>query len=520
MKGLSFYVEMKHRDEGKGKKMKAEPILRAEKITKKFGATVALNQVDMDLYRGEIRGLIGENGSGKSTLSSIISGIQRDFKGGLTFKNKPYEPISMVDSLREGIGIIVQENGTVGGVTVAENIFLGEINQFKKLGFVNKTRLYEKAQEALDKVGIDHIVPNQMMISLDMQDRKLVEIAKVMYKDPEVLIVDETTTALSYHGREILYKIMSDQKDRDKSVILISHDLDEMMEKCDALTVLRDGNFIKNVMKSEFDEDFIKKLLVGRELKGSYYREDFDCTRDDKVVLKVKGLSKSDTLKDISFDLHQGEIVGIGGLSHCGMHTLGKCLFGFERAESGTVQVNNQIEVTSERIAMRERMGYVSKDRDVEALSLNSSIRDNIAIAHLDQLKKHKLFLFNKDEKKYVQEQIDQLNIKCRSMNQAVGDLSGGNKQKVVFSKWVGRGSSILILDCPTRGVDVGVKQAMYQLIIKLKKEGKSFVLISEEMGELIGLADRILVMKDGAIKKEFYRSEELSEADIIHYMI
>lgn len=498
--------------------MKENIILEAKGIKKRFGETVALQGVDINLYRGEIRGLVGENGSGKSTFSSIIAGIQKTFKGELIYKGKPYLPSSMVEALQNGIGMVVQEKGTIPNVTVAENIFLGELNKYGRFGFLNKKELYKKANQALDNIGITNIRADDMIQNLNMQNRKLIEIAKVVFKNPDILVIDETSTALSYEGRQILYKIIEDFKSRNKSVVLISHDLDELMEKCDTLTVLRDGKLIKHLNQDEFEENYIKQLLVGRELEGDYYRSDYNHEVSSEVVLKVENLKKENDLNGINLDLHKGEILGIGGLSHCGMHTLGKVIFGFENAEDGYVSVQGT-KITDEKTAMKAGLGYVSKDRDHEALSLNSSIRENISIVGLDIIKKHNL-IFNKHEKAYVKEQVDAFNIKAQSMEQYVSGLSGGNKQKVVFAKWMGRNSDILVLDCPTRGVDIGVKQAMYQLIIKLKHEGKSFILISEELSELIGLADRLLIMKDGEITKEFYRDKELAESDIINYMI
>lgn len=498
--------------------MSNQIILKAKAIEKKFGETVALKGVDVNLYRGEVRGLVGENGSGKSTFSSIISGIINQYDGSIQFKGKTYKPSSMVDALNKGIGMIVQEKGTISGVTVAENIFLGEFSSFKKFGFLNKKLLYKEANKALDNIGISHIKAEDLIDRYDMQDRKLIEIAKVVYKDPEILIVDETTTALSYQGRDILYKIIEKFKKKNRAVVLISHDLEELIEKCDCLTVLRDGEWISDLSRDKFDEDYIKELLVGRELIGDYYRSDFNATYEDEIVMEAVNVSLDNKLNNINFTLHKGEILGIGGLSHCGMHELGAIMFGFQEAHSGQVKIKTSV-IKSEIQSMKTGIGYVSKDRDHEALSLDSPIKDNISIAALDYLKRG-WFIFSKDEKAYVNKQVETFNIKLHSIYQNVSNLSGGNKQKVVFAKWIGRGSDILILDCPTRGVDIGVKQAMYQLINNLKQQGKSFILISEELGELIGMSDRILVMKDGEIKKEFLRRESLNESEIIKYMI
>ncbi len=498
-----------------------ENLLEVKSINKNFGATVALNNVNFTLKRGQIHGLIGENGSGKSTLSSIISGIQKANSGEMIYKGKQYTPNNMIDALNQGIGMIIQESGTIAGISVAENIFLGQTDKYKKNGLVDKKTLKYEAEQALLAIEIEDIDVNALTATIDFQDRKLIEIAKVMYRSPEILIVDETTTALSQKGRQIVYKLMNEMISQNKAVIFISHDLEELMETCNIMTVLRDGNIIQTLNKNEFDEDRIKQLMVGRELKGNYYRVDFDGDINEEVVLKAIRLRKGNEISDVNFELHKGEILGIGGLSHSGMHNVGKCLFGYEHLDSGEViEVRSNQKIINEQIAMKCGIGYVSKDRDIEALSLKSSIRSNISIVGLDKIKNSLGLISNDLEKGYVQQQVNNLSIKCREIDQAVQELSGGNKQKVVFGKWIARESSILILDCPTRGVDIGVKQAMYQLIYKLKQEGKSFVLISEELSELIGMCDRILIMKDGKMSDSFNRSKKLSESDIIDSMI
>ena len=489
------------------------------KLSKRFGPTVALDNVDICTYEGEILGLIGENGSGKSTVTSIYAGMQKCDSGEMYFYGERWEPSSMTDALKKGVGMIVQENGTVPGISVAANIYLGETDEFMKGFLVDGKKMTENAQEALNRIGADHIDAGALTGSLDFQDRKLIEIAKVMAKEPKVLVVDETTTALSQKGRDIIYDIMKKMKEEGKTVIFISHDLDEIMTCCDRLTVLRDGKIIRTFSSDEFDEDAIKASMIGRELQGSYYRDDYDGKVSDEVVLKATDLNLADQLIDLSFDLHKGEILGIGGLSHCGMHTLGKVLFGAVYPEKGEVRVND-VSIRNEAKAMKEGLGYVAKDRDTESLCLEASIKDNIAIAGLDKFAVSNTFILPGRENRYVKKQIDSLSIKCAGADQYVNALSGGNKQKVAFGKWIGRDSSILILDCPTRGVDIGVKQAMYQLMYQMKKEGKAIVLISEEMAELIGMSDRLLVMKDGRLQKEFMRSPELSESDIIEYMI
>ena len=494
-------------------------IVEIRHMSKRFGPTVALDDVDISAYPGEILGLIGENGSGKSTATSIYAGMQKCDQGEMYFNKQKWQPSSMNDALLKGVGMIVQENGTVPGISVAENIFLGESKDFAKGLFIDRKKMIEKANEALKAIGADDIDASMITGALDFQDRKLIEIAKVMVKDPKVLVVDETTTALSQKGRDIIYALMEKMKKEGKTVIFISHDLDEIMNKCDRLTVLRDGKIIRTFDKKDFEEGAIKASMIGRELQGSYYRDDHDGSTEKEIVLEARHLELDDQLKDVSFDLHAGEILGIGGLSHCGMHTLGKVLFGAEKAKGGGFTVYGK-KIKNEAEAMKLGVGYVAKDRDIESLCLEASIKDNIAIAGLDKIAVKDLFILPGREKEYVNRQVDALSIKCNNANQYVSTLSGGNKQKVAFGKWIGRDSKILILDCPTRGVDIGVKQAMYQLMYRMKKEGKSIILISEEMAELIGMSDTLLVMKDGKIAKTLQRSEKLSESDVIEYMI
>lgn len=271
--------------------MNKEVIIEVKKMDKHFGSVVALNQVDIQIRRGEIQGLIGENGSGKSTVTSIVAGMQKPTSGSMFYKGQEWNPNTMLEALERGIGMIVQESGTVPGITVAENIFLGETAQFKKMGIVHKKEMYRQAQQALNEIGADFIQASTVTAALDMQSRKLIEIARVMRKQPDVLVVDETTTALSQTGREIIYRIMRQMADDNKAVVFISHDLDEIMNVCDTLTVLRDGKIITTFEKADFDENKIKTSMIGRELQGDYYRSDSDDSCGEEVVMEAKNVS-------------------------------------------------------------------------------------------------------------------------------------------------------------------------------------------------------------------------------------
>lgn len=498
------------------------PIIETRDLCKHFGPTVALNNVNVKIMPGKITGLIGENGSGKSTISSIMAGMQPATSGELFLHGEPYHPQSMIDGAAHGIGMIVQEAGTVSGLTLAQNIFLGSEKDFRRFGLVDHRAMNKAAQEALDRIGFTRAKAGDMIDILDQQERKLVEVAKVMYRNPEILVVDETTTALSQSGRDIVYRLMEEQRDAGKAVIFISHDLDEVMEHCDCLSVLRDGNLIATLDKKDFSAALVKKYMVGREIGEKYYREDYGKEISDEVVLEAENITSGlGIMTNVSLQLHKGEILGIAGLSDCGMHELGHALFGEGRLATGKVTVYpSGAAVDSAVTAMANGIGYVSKDRDREALVLTASIRDNIIAAGFDKVANRAGIITRKAEKAYVDKQVKDLSIKCAEIDQNVQYLSGGNKQKVVFGKWVGRDSRILILDCPTRGVDIGVKTAMYQLMEDMVADGKSIVMISEEMTELIGMCDRILVMKNGRLNGEFIRSREVTENHILDCMI
>ncbi len=501
--------------------MKKEVLLKSKNISKNFGSTKALKNINIEILRGEICGLIGENGSGKSTFSSIVSGILKQSEGELYLNGKLHEPENVIHAQRLGVGMIVQELGTISGTTVADNIFLGQEKQFGSF-IINRKKMIQAANEALKNIGVNNIDASTPIDHLNMQDRKLVEVAKVMMSNPDVLIVDESTTALSQQGRNIIYSLMKRQTEKNKSVIFISHDLEETIEQCDRLIVLRDGDYITEIHKNDFDEDLIKKSLVGREMEGDYYPLFTPKlqTKQDEILI-VKDISTKSGLSNVSFQLHKGEILGIGGLSHCGMHELGKVLFGAMHTEKGEVTYKKTGEVIkSTQTALKYGIGYVSKDRDREALVLDASIKDNIAICGLDKIKTKGGIILPSNENKYVDKQVNHLSIKCTGPEQLVQSLSGGNKQKVVFGKWVGRDSEILVLDCPTRGVDIGVKAAMYKLMDDMRKSGKAIVMISEELQELIGMSDRIMIMKDGVIKAVVDDRNEMHESTLINFML
>ncbi len=493
-------------------------VIEVKNISKSFTSTRALSHVDLQVFSGEIRGLIGENGSGKSTLSAIISGNLKADEGEMYLFGEPYAPQNSFDASCKGISMIVQEQGTIDTVSVAANIFAGREEQFCKYGLLDSKGLTKAAQELLEKVGIGDIRAEQITGTLSFEDKKLVEIARAFYKTPELFIVDETTTALPQKGREILYRLIRQLKKEGKSVLFISHDIEELMDVCDTVTILRDGQLIASLSEDEMDPHKMKSLMVGREVVDNYYRNRNEPASGGKGVLEVKGVS-SGILKNINFVVKEGEILGFAGLSDCGMHELCKVLFGLVKPETGSVLLKGKT-IANTKEAIRNRMGFMSKNRDTESMLITLSIQENVVLPSLPRLRTGGFFILPSSERKLAQKWCEILNVKMRDLDQPCAELSGGNKQKIVLAKWLANDSDIFVLDCPTRGIDIGVKEAIYRIMENLKKEGKSIIMVSEELPEVIGMSDRILVMKDGEITGSFTRSAEMKETDVIQYMI
>lgn len=494
-------------------------VLQAHDICKTFDVTKAVDHVSLQLNKGEIRGLIGENGSGKSTFVSMLCGILETDSGEFILDGVPYQPRNQVDANRQGVSIIVQESGTLSGLTVTENIFLGKEDEYVKYGIKNVKKMKADTKQILKRYGYDFIDAAAVVDNYDFETRKMIELVKATCFPVKIFVVDETTTALSQHGREELYKQMMRIKDEGNTVVFISHDLQEILDKTDTISIFRDGRYIDTVESEKVTEDDLKRLMVGRELDKKYFRSDFVATSRKEIALVAEHVSVPGFLKDVSLTLRKGEILGIGGLSESGMHELGKALFGASYNRSGSVKTGTGISVTSICEAIQSGIAYASKNRDTESCILNQSINDNICLPSLPELS-GKLLISGKVQKEFSEKYARLMSVKMQSTRQFVAELSGGNKQKVVLARWIGKNSDILILDSPTRGIDIKVKADIYRLMERLKDEGKAILMISEEIMELIGMCDRIMVMKDGEFSGEFERNELLSEEDIIKAMV
>ena len=494
-------------------------ILKADHMYKAFGVTKAVVDFSIEIRAGEIHGLVGENGSGKSTFSSIAAGIYKADSGEMFVNGDAYKPSTSHEAMSRGVALVVQEIGTIGSINVSANVFLNNEKHFSKSGIIDFAKMNSEASRILKQIGCDHIDPRVRADSLSLEDRKLVEIARAMYSEPALLIIDETSNALTSRGRRILYQNMRAVCERGGSVIFITHDLNELVEICDSVTIMRDGVFIQTLNKAEMEIKRMKQLMVSREISDNYYRPDFEPSFEEEVVLEVKNIV-SPEVRDVSFQLHKGEILGIGGLSESGMHEIGKLLFGIDKPDKGEVLVgNSKNKITTPRDAIKNAIGYMSKNRDTEALILNYSIRNNICLPSLDKIKKHGL-IRSREETELANKWVKELDVKMHSIEQDCSQLSGGNKQKVVLSKWMGNDSKILIMDCPTRGIDIGVKENIYKIMMRFKQEGRAMIMISEELPELLGMSDRVLIMRNGSIVHEELRSKTLTEQRVVEYMI
>ena len=462
-------------------------LLKIRHLNKSFGITKAVQDVSFDVNRAEIHALIGENGSGKSTLTNMLTGIYTIDSGTFELDGKEVHPENQVAANDEGISIIVQELGTLSGLTVAENIFLGHEDRFVKHGIKNTKAMIKEANEYLKEYGFERIHAGDMIDDYNFEDRKLVEIVKATYFNPK---------------------------------IFISHDLQEVIDMSDTITVLRDGVYIKTLPSKGITENDLRTLMVGREVTGNYYRPDYGEKVPEDVVLSVKNVSVPGLISDINFDLHKGEILGFGGLSESGMHEIGKAVFGASFDREGSVTLADGTKINDIPTAIKHSIAYTSKDRDNESVVLNQSILDNICLPSLDDLSNKFGLLSDKKLHEFADKNAQQMSVKMVNVDQFVSDLSGGNKQKVVLARWIGKDSDIVVLDSPTRGIDIKVKQDIYQLMDRMRKSGKSIIMISEELMELIGMCDRIIIMKDGKISGEIERREGLKENDLISMMV
>ena len=508
--------------------MKNETILKIEGLDKSFGITHANVNINLELHRGEVRALAGENGSGKSTLLSQIAGIYGSDSGKMYLNGKEYAPKSPMDATDNKIAIIVQELGLIADLPAGINVFLGRTGRFAKAGFVNNGKIYKEANAVLEKWGLPKINFRRLTDGLNIEHRKMIELCRALSSDPDILILDEVTQSLSQDNREIVYNLIAKFREMGRAILLISHDLEETIRISDTITILRDGNVVDTVnvegVTEEQLEDVgndIKRKMVGRELDGDYYRVDEEEIYEDEVVMTFDNVSTDTGLNDVSFEIHKGEILAFCGLSDSGIHEVGKTAYGLIKPKKGKVFYNaGNSEITNAMYSLRNKIGYVPKDRDEEALMMATSIQNNFVVPSLEEISGKMGYVSAATMREMSNKSKAEYNVKCTSVNQPMSGLSGGNKQKVNLGRWLMKDLQLLIIDCPTRGVDVGVKAYIYHVMNAAKKSGLTMLLITDELTEAMGMADNIIVMKDGAVKSKIGRSSHFSEEKMIEEMI
>jgi ABC-type sugar transport system ATPase subunit len=474
-----------------------------EGISKTFPGVKALDQVDLEIHRGEVLALVGENGAGKSTLMKILGGIHSRDSGTIVFEGRPADLRDPAHARRLGISIIHQELNVMENLSVAENIFVGDEIR-TALVFVDRKAQAGRTRELLSSVGLD-VDPRALMKDLSLASRQMVEIAKSLSMNAKLIIMDEPTSSLTERETERLFRIVREVCARGIGVIYISHRLEEIFELADRVTVLRDGRTVGTKELSECTKETLIAMMVGREIDELYPKTE---GRIGNEALRVEKVSTVSLLREVSFSVREGEVLGFAGLVGAGRTELAKVVFGLDRKSGGDIYLaGKKVSIPSPWEAIRLGIGYVPEDRKREGLVLGMAVRGNISLSVLERLRRY-LFVSGRKEKELAEDSILRLRIKAQSASQAVKFLSGGNQQKVVLAKGLATTPKVLILDEPTRGVDVGAKKEIHSIIDALAKTGMAIIVISSELPEILGISDRIVVMRNGRIRGELRREE------------
>ncbi|MDR1898655.1 MAG: sugar ABC transporter ATP-binding protein [Treponema sp.] len=483
--------------------------LSVKDATKQYGSVTVLNKVSVDFYRGEVHALIGENGAGKSTICKIIAGAVTPTAGSLIVDGKPHYGLNPQSARAAGISMVYQEFNLIPEMTVYENLFVGK--ELHRGGFSSTGAMIRESGRIFDEMGV--VIKAQAKIKyLSVAYCQLVEIAKALLDNSKLLILDEPTATLTNNEVEILFRVLGKLKRSGISLIYISHRLEEIFRLCDKITVLRDGCFINTMQVRDTTMDELIRLMIGRELSQEFpgrvpRREEENAA----PVLRVENLN-SRKIKNVSFLLNKGEILGIAGLVGSGRSETVRAVFGADKVDSGKIFVHGrETVIRNPAAAIRNGMALIPEDRKREGLMPILSIMHNISIVVIRELCKS-VFVSTRREKELIDHSKELLSIKTASMGNPVRSLSGGNQQKIVLAKWLASDADILIFDEPTRGIDVGAKKEIYDFLFRLKSEGKSLIVISSEMQEILGLCDRILVMHEGAVQGELNYKEATQE--------
>lgn len=483
-----------------------EKILEISGIIKDFPGVRALDGAKLNVYQGKVMALLGENGAGKSTMMKIMTGIYKRDAGIIKHNGKEVEFNGPKESQDAGISIIHQELNLIDHLSIAENIFLGR--ELTKNFRIDWNLMFSEADIILKKLNLKYS-SKELVGKLSIGEKQMIEIAKALSQNAKIIVMDEPTDALTDTETESLFNVIKELVAENKSIVYISHRLKEIFEICDYATIMRDGKFIDEAVVADITEDHIIEKMVGRKLKDQFPRID---TELGDVSLRVEDLS-GEVTKDINFSLQKGEILGIAGLMGAGRTELAKTIYGCFKKTKGQIHIDGKkVDINSPQEALKNKIAYVSEDRKGDGLLLGLSVKENMSLSSLLKFENRYKKIDEKKEKIEVEEFISKFNIKTPTMDQLIKNLSGGNQQKVAIAKALMTHPKILILDEPTRGVDVGAKKEIYDLINEFKHQGMSIIIISSEMPEILGLSDRIIVMYDKTITGIFSREEATQE--------
>lgn len=494
-------------------------------IEMQFPSTLALQGVNMDIYAGEIVGLVGENGAGKSTLLKIIMGVQKQTKGAMTMNGAPYAPKNPKEANQNGVGMVFQEQSLISNLTVGQNIFFGKEKAYTFGPFINYTKMYKDTQKILDAIDIQQVKPGRKVSELNFATRQMVEIAKVcqgISAERGLILLDEPTSVLNEAEIEKLFKEMRRLKAAGHAVIFVSHHLNEVLEISDRVYVFKDGQQVGMLEKEEMSEEILYEKMVGRKSAQEYYKEDRQQKAEERVLFEAKNLSLYGVMKDISFQLHEKEILGICGVVGSGKEDLCEVIAGIEAPSGGEMFLNGKpYKPSAPSQAVKAGVVCIPQERNEEGILGSLSIMENITISNFRDLYQYG-FISRKKQIKKSKEWIENLNIKCEDCFADVNSLSGGNAQKVVFARAFNSQAKVLILNHPTRGVDVGAKEEIYALIRDAVDQNAGIIVLGDTLEECIGLSSRIIVLKDGVMMREYAcdAGNKPSQLDIVKHMM
>ncbi|UYF99778.1 MULTISPECIES: sugar ABC transporter ATP-binding protein [unclassified Halomonas] len=491
----------------------AEPLLRLEGIGKSFGPVTVLDDINLDIAQGEVLGILGENGAGKSTLLKIISGIYTPSVGRIHMGGNAFDALDPISARRLGVAMIPQEFNLVATLKVYENVFLGQ--ELRRGGFLDHTRMRAQTRALLDSLEV-HLDPNQTIERLSVAQKQMVEVARVLVNDARVVILDEPTTVLTSHETAVLFRVVKALVDKGVTVLFISHKLREVKALCDRLLILRDGRQVEHCAVASMNEEDMARKMVGRELAQIFPDKPAGDVPHQAPALAVRGLCVEGVLHDIDFEVHRGEILGLAGLVGAGRTEIAETIMGLRRKSAGELLIDGEpVTLKSPRDAHARGLAYLSEDRQGKGLQLSFNVMQNVTDLSLARYVRG--LIRHGQERKRAEEYQARLSIKAAHLAAPVGLLSGGNQQKVYFAKLLDIEPDILLLDEPTRGIDISAKQQIYRLIRELTAQGKAVVVISSELEEIIGLADRALVIRQGRVAATL-EGDDINEERIMLY--